>query len=80
MVLLWVIAIGFVIGVVAKLLTPGRDPGGFLVTSAVGVAGSILASYLGHFMGVYHAGERAGFVGAVIGSILILAAYHALRR
>lgn len=77
--LLWVILIGFVVGVVAKLLTPGRDPGGFLVTAAIGIAGSILATFLGHFFGFYGPGQGAGFIGAVIGAVLILAAYHALR-
>ena len=79
MALLWLILIGFVIGVVAKFFTPGRDPGGFLVTSALGIAGSIVATYLGHFFGIYHAGQGAGFIGAVIGAVLLLVAYHAMR-
>ena len=78
--ILWIILIGFVVGIVAKLLTPGRDPGGFVLTAVIGIAGSILATFLGQFFGLYGQGENAGFVGAVIGSVLILAAYHALRR
>ncbi len=80
MALLWVILIGFVVGVVAKLVTPGRDPSGLLVTAAIGVGGSILATYLGNFFGLYAPGEGAGFIGAVIGSVLLLVAYRAVRR
>ncbi len=80
MALLWVILIGFVVGVVAKLVTPGRDPGGFVVTAAIGIGGSIVASYLGSFFGLYAPGEGAGFIGAVIGSVLLLVAYRAVRR
>jgi uncharacterized membrane protein YeaQ/YmgE (transglycosylase-associated protein family) len=80
MILVWIVLIGLLIGVVAKFLMPGDDPGGLLVTALIGIAGSIVATYLGHFFGFYHAGEGAGFVGAVIGSILLLAAYRAVRR
>lgn len=69
---LWMLLIGLVIGVVAKFLTPGRDPGGCLVTIALGIAGSFLASYLGQKMGWYAQGEPAGFIAAVLGAILIL--------
>jgi uncharacterized membrane protein YeaQ/YmgE (transglycosylase-associated protein family) len=79
MALLWLILIGFVIGVVAKLLMPGRDPGGFLVTAALGIGGSLLATFLGHLFGLYSPGEPAGFIGAVIGSVLLLAGYRAMR-
>jgi len=78
--ILWIILIGFVVGIVAKLLTPGRDPGGFVLTALIGIAGSIVATFLGQFFGFYGPGENAGFVGAVIGSVIILAAYHAIRR
>ena len=79
MVLLWVIFIGFVVGVVAKLVHPGSDPGGFLVTSAIGIGGSIIATYLGHALGLYAPGRPAGFIGAVIGAVLLLTAYRAVR-
>ena len=78
MVLLWVILIGLVVGAVAKFLMPGDDPGGIFVTALIGIAGSIVATYLGHFFGFYQAGDGAGFIGAVVGSILVLAAYRAL--
>jgi uncharacterized membrane protein YeaQ/YmgE (transglycosylase-associated protein family) len=77
MVLLWIILIGFLVGIVAKFLMPGDDPGGFVVTAGIGIAGSIVATYLGHYFGFYRPGEGAGFVGAVVGSILLLAAYRA---
>ena len=77
--LLWTLLAGFVIGVIAKMLTPGRDPRGCLVTSAIGIAGSLIAKYLGEALHFYQPGERVGFLGSVIGAILLLAAYHAVR-
>jgi uncharacterized membrane protein YeaQ/YmgE (transglycosylase-associated protein family) len=74
--LIWTILIGFVAGLVAKMLTPGRDPSGFFITAALGIGGSLAATYIGHFLGLYRAGESAGFIGAVIGAILLLVVYH----
>ena len=75
------IIIGFLAGVVAKLLTPGRDPGGFIVTTLLGIVGAFVATYLGQAIGWYRADEGAGFVGAVVGAIVLLAIYHlAIRR
>ncbi len=70
--------IGLIAGAVAKLLMPGRDPGGFIITMLLGVAGAFLATYLGQAVGWYEAGEGAGFIGAVVGAILLLAAYRAM--
>jgi uncharacterized membrane protein YeaQ/YmgE (transglycosylase-associated protein family) len=70
--------IGLVAGAVAKLLMPGRDPGGFLITLLLGVAGAFVATYLGQAVGWYEAGEGAGFIGAVVGAVLLLLAYRAL--
>ncbi len=70
--------IGLIAGAVAKLLMPGRDPGGFIITMLLGVAGAFLATYLGQAVGWYEAGEGAGFIGAVVGAIILLAAYRAL--
>jgi uncharacterized membrane protein YeaQ/YmgE (transglycosylase-associated protein family) len=78
--IIWTILIGFVVGVVAKLLTPGSEPGGFFVTAAIGIAGSLLATYFGQFLGWYRAGQSAGFLGALIGAIVLLVAYHAFIR
>ena len=77
--LLWTLLIGFVIGLVAKMLTPGRDPKGCLITAGIGIAGSFIAKFLGEALNIYRPGEIPGFIGSVIGAILLLAAYHAVR-
>jgi uncharacterized membrane protein YeaQ/YmgE (transglycosylase-associated protein family) len=74
------IIIGFVAGAVAKLLTPGRDPGGFIITTLLGIIGAVVATYLGQAIGWYRADEGAGFIGAVVGAIILLAIYHLFRR
>ena len=78
--IIWIILIGFVVGLLAKMLTPGRDPSGFFITAAIGVAGSLLATYGGQAMGLYRAGEPAGFVGSLIGAVILLVIYHMVRR
>lgn len=78
--ILWTIIIGFVAGVVAKLLMPGRDPGGFIITTLLGVAGAFLSTYLGQAIGWYHAGQGAGFIAAVVGALILLAIYHMVHR
>jgi len=78
--IIWTIIIGFVVGLVAKMLTPGRDPAGFFITAAIGIAGSLLATYGGQAMGFYRAGEPAGFIGSLIGAIILLVVYHLVRR
>jgi uncharacterized membrane protein YeaQ/YmgE (transglycosylase-associated protein family) len=70
--------IGLIAGAVAKLLMPGRDPGGFIITMLLGVAGAFIATYLGQAVGWYEAGEGAGFIGAVVGAVLLLLAYRAI--
>ena len=74
--ILWTLIIGAVIGVVAKLLMPGRDPGGCIITILLGIAGSFLAGYLGQAMGWYQAGEPAGFIFSVIGAMVLLLIYR----
>jgi uncharacterized membrane protein YeaQ/YmgE (transglycosylase-associated protein family) len=71
-----VIVIGFLAGLVAKLLMPGRDPGGFIITILLGIAGAFVATYLGQAVGWYRADEGAGFIGAIVGSIIVLAIYR----
>jgi len=78
--ILWTIIIGFLAGLVAKLITPGRDPSGFIITTLLGIAGAFIATYLGQAIGWYQAGQGAGFVGAVVGAVIVLAIYHAFRR
>jgi uncharacterized membrane protein YeaQ/YmgE (transglycosylase-associated protein family) len=70
------IIIGLLAGIVAKFLMPGRDPGGFIITILLGIAGAFVATYLGQAVGWYRAGEGAGFIGAVIGAVIILLIYR----
>lgn len=74
--IIWTILIGFIVGIVAKFLMPGRDPAGFVITALIGIAGSIIATYLGRFMGFYQVGQSAGFIAAVVGSIILLLLYR----
>jgi len=74
------IVIGLIVGAVAKFLMPGRDPSGFLITIALGIGGALLATYGGQALGLYNAGEPAGFIGSVIGAIILLAIYHLIAR
>jgi uncharacterized membrane protein YeaQ/YmgE (transglycosylase-associated protein family) len=71
------IIIGLLAGIVAKLLMPGRDPGGFIVTILLGIAGALVATWLGQAIGWYQPGEGAGFIGAVVGAVILLAIYRA---
>lgn len=74
--IIWTIIIGFLAGVVAKFLMPGKnEPSGFILTTILGIVGSFLATYLGQALGWYKAGEGAGFIGAVVGAIILLAIY-----
>jgi len=78
--IIWAIIIGFIVGLVAKFLMPGRDPGGFIVTAALGIVGALLATFLGQAMGLYAAGQSAGFIASVIGAMIVLFVYHLVRR
>ena len=77
---LWTIIIGLVVGAVAKLQMPGKDPGGFIITMLLGIAGSLVGTWLGRMVGWYQEGESAGFIMSVIGAIILLAIYHFVRR
>ena len=76
--ILLMIIVGLVVGAVAKLLMPGRDPGGMIITILLGIAGSIVAGFLGRSLGWYAEGAPVGFIASVIGAILLLAVYRAL--
>ncbi len=76
--ILWTILIGFIVGIVAKFLMPGRDPAGFIITVIIGIVGSVIATYLGRALGFYQVGESAGFIAAVLGSIILLVIYRAV--
>lgn len=77
---LWMAIIGLVVGALAKLIMPGKDPGGFVVTMLLGIAGSFIASFLGRAIGLYQGGESAGFIMSVLGAIILLAVYRILRK
>lgn len=68
--------IGLIAGIIAKLLMPGRDPGGFIITILLGIAGAFLATWLGQAVGWYRGDDQAGFIGAVVGAVVILAIYR----
>jgi uncharacterized membrane protein YeaQ/YmgE (transglycosylase-associated protein family) len=78
--LLWEAIIGLIVGAIAKLLMPGKDPGGIWITMAVGIAGSIVATYLGQLIGWYRAGQTAGFIMSIVGAVLLLILYRYIRR
>ncbi|MEO7934429.1 MAG: GlsB/YeaQ/YmgE family stress response membrane protein [Chthoniobacterales bacterium] len=73
---LYMLFIGLIIGAVAKFLTPGRDPGGCIITMLIGIAGSMIAGYAGRAMGWYAEGEPTGFIASVVGAIILLLGYR----
>jgi uncharacterized membrane protein YeaQ/YmgE (transglycosylase-associated protein family) len=79
--ILWTILIGFIAGVLAKLITPGdNEPSGFILTTILGIVGAFVATYLGQALGWYSAGEGAGLVGATVGAIIVLLIWGAIAR
>ena len=78
MTLLWTLIIGLLVGLVAKLIMPGRDPGGVIITMLLGIAGAFVAAMIGRAAGWYAEGEPAGFLAAVIGAVLLLVIYRML--
>lgn len=74
------IVIGLIVGVLAKFVMPGRDPGGIFITAALGIAGSLVATYGGKALGIYGGDETAGFIGAFLGAIILLILYRLLMR
>ena len=78
-VLSWLIS-GLIIGVLAKLFMPGRDPGGFIVTILLGIVGAFVASYIGQVLGWYLPGEPAGWIMSILGAVVVLAIYRAVKK
>jgi uncharacterized membrane protein YeaQ/YmgE (transglycosylase-associated protein family) len=79
--IIWTIIIGFVAGVIAKFIMPGpNEPSGFILTTILGIVGAFLATFLGQAIGWYQAGQGAGLIGAVVGAIIVLAAWAAVTR
>ena len=79
--ILWTILIGFIAGVIAKFIVPGRnEPSGFILTTILGIVGAFVASWLGQALGLYQPGEGAGLIGAVVGAIIVLLIWGAVAR
>lgn len=77
--ILWTLIIGLIVGAIAKLLMPGKDPGGIIITMLLGIAGSFLATFLGRALGWYRDGASAGFIASIIGAIILLIIYRLFR-
>lgn len=78
-ILAWIL-FGLVVGVIAKLLMPGRDPGGFIVTILLGIAGALVGGFVGRAMGFYETNESAGWIMSILGAIVLLALYRMMVR
>ena len=78
-ILVWIV-FGLVVGAVAKLVMPGKDPGGLLVTMSLGIAGAFVGGFLGQLLGWYEPGQPAGFVMATLGAVLLLFVYRKLKK
>ncbi len=77
----WTIIIGFIAGLIAKFVTPGRnEPSGFIMTTILGIVGAFLATWIGQALGWYRAGEGAGFIGAIVGAIIVLLIWGAISQ
>lgn len=77
---IWVFIIGLIVGIIAKLLMPGKDPGGFIITAIIGIVGAFIATWIGQALGWYAEGEGAGFIASVIGAIILLFLYRLIFR
>ncbi|MEO8736967.1 MAG: GlsB/YeaQ/YmgE family stress response membrane protein [Edaphobacter sp.] len=78
--LLWTVIIGLVVGALAKLIMPGKDPGGIFITMLIGIAGAFLGTWIGRAVGHYQPDQSAGFLMSLVGAIILLGIYHLIRR
>lgn len=78
--LLWTAIIGLVVGAIAKLIIPGKEPGGIFITMLIGIAGAFLGTWLGRAIGHYEPGQSAGFLMSLVGALVLLGIYHLIRR
>lgn len=78
--IIWTLIIGLIVGAIAKLLMPGRDPGGFIITILLGIAGAFLAGFIGRALHWYAAGEPAGFIASIVGAVILLILYRLVRN
>lgn len=80
MAIITTIIVGLIIGLLAKFLMPGRDPGGFIVTTLIGIAGAFIGTFVGRALGLYEPGQAAGWIMSVVGAILLLFIYRLIRK
>lgn len=78
--IIWIVIIGAVVGALAKLIMPGRDPGGFFITALLGMAGALVATFLGRLIGLYGPNQGAGFIASIIGALVVLFVYHGIMK
>jgi len=78
--IIWTLIVGLIVGAIAKLLMPGRDPGGIFITMLLGIAGAFVAGFIGRALGLYHAGDVGpGLIASILGAVLLLGVYRAVR-
>lgn len=77
---IWTILIGFVAGLIARTITPGGGPSGFWLTAILGIAGALVATFVGQLVGLYPEGHPAGFIASILGAIVLLVIYHLIAR
>lgn len=78
--IIWTILVGLFVGIIAKFIYPGRENMGWILTILLGIAGAFVATYLGKLVGIYQPGEVAGFIGAIVGALILLFIYHLIKR
>lgn len=78
--LIWICIVGLVVGAIAKLLMPGKDPGGWIITALLGIAGSFVGTWIGRLLHIYGKGETAGILMSIAGAVVLLGLYHLVRR
>lgn len=78
--ILWTIIVGFVVGVIAKFIYPGKQHMGWIWTIILGIAGAFVATYLGKLLHIYEPGQAAGFIGAIIGALILLFIYNLIKK
>lgn len=77
--IVWIILVGFVVGLLARAIMPGEQKLGLILTTVLGIAGSLVAGYLGQAIGLYQAGQGAGFIGSIVGALILLFGYQLLQ-
>jgi len=78
--IIWTILLGLAAGIIAKFIYPGKEKMGWIVTTLLGIAGSFVATYLGQWLKIYQSGETAGFIGAIVGALILLFVYGLIKK